>query len=187
MAELQAPLAVSQQGAVTTTSTQTELHEPVISVVNAAGPTGRPLVGLNVNGRTTICFIDTGSEATLIKSSAAILTDACRKLRSRSSSKILRGVTGQPLHVTSEWTLAFNLDDNLTVPHQAAEVDTTFPGDILVGMDLLRRLNFTLSHSTITNNAVLTLEGREFSVVYTDHKTLGICPVTRNKTLPTTR
>ncbi|ROT74240.1 hypothetical protein C7M84_007268 [Penaeus vannamei] len=184
MVELPAQLAALQQGAGTTTSTQTE---SMISVVSAMGSTGRPLVELSVNGRTTLCFIDTGSEATLVKSSAAILMDTSHRPRSRSSSKILRGVTGQPLHVTSELTLPFHLDDDLTVSHQVAEADISFPGDILIGMDLLRRLDFALSHCATTNKAVLVLEGRSFAVVYTDHQSLGVCPVTSTDILPTTQ
>jgi len=159
----------------------------MISVVSAMGSTGRPLVELSVNGRTTLCFIDTGSEATLVKSSAAILMDTSHRPRSRSSSKILRGVTGQPLHVTSELTLPFHLDDDLTVSHQVAEADISFPGDILIGMDLLRRLDFALSHCATTNKAVLVLEGRSFAVVYTDHQSLGVCPVTSTDILSSTQ
>ncbi|XP_037773064.1 uncharacterized protein LOC119568596 [Penaeus monodon] len=136
---------------------------------------GRPLVGLNINGKITLCFLDTGSEATLIKPSVIAMITSCQKLQHKPSNKILRGVTGQPLHVSAEVTLHFHMADDSTIVHQASVVDASFPGDILIGMDLLRRLDFTFSSEALTGNAIITLQGHTFSVVYTNAESLKIC------------
>jgi len=58
--------------------------------------------------------------------------------------------------------------EDSVIVHQASVVDVSFPGDILIGMDLLRRLDFTFSSEASTGNATITLQGHEFTVVYTD-------------------
>jgi len=65
--------------------------------------------------------------------------------------------------------------EDSVIVHQASVVDVSFPGDILIGMDLLRRLDFTFSSEASTGNATITLQGHKFSVVYTDAESLKIC------------
>ncbi|XP_037777067.1 uncharacterized protein LOC119574050 [Penaeus monodon] len=173
--KLPVQLAELQKGAITSTYTQTETVTPQIAMLSSPKLSGRPLVGLNINGKTTLCFLDTGSEATLIKPSAIAMITSCQKLQHKPSNKILRGVTGQPLHVSAEVTLHFHMADDSTIVHQASVVDVSFPGDILIGMDLLRRLHFTFSSEASTGNATITLQGHTFSVVYTDAESLKIC------------
>ncbi|ROT64100.1 hypothetical protein C7M84_017974 [Penaeus vannamei] len=173
--KLPVQLAEFQKGAVTSTSTQTETTMSQIAMLSSLGLSGRPLVGLNINGKTTLCFIDTGSEATLIKPSAVAMIVSHQKLQHRTSTKILRGVTGQPLQVSTEVTLHFQMAEDSVIVHQASVVDVSFPGDILIGMDLLRRLDFTFSSEASTGNATITLQGHKFSVVYTDAESLKIC------------
>lgn len=142
--------------------------------MNATGPSGRPLVALRVNGQTVLCFLDTGSEATLIKLDTLQRIDPRNNLQHIESAKLLRGVTGQPLTTTSEITLHFQLDDVLSIPHRVTLADVTYPGDILLGMDFLRRLDFSLRHDPSTTSTRLFLEGRPFSVVYTDAESLHV-------------
>ncbi|ROT64090.1 putative retrovirus-related Pol polyprotein from transposon gypsy [Penaeus vannamei] len=173
--EAPSPAGGVPEGAVTSTSTQTETTMSQIAMLSSLGLSGRPLVGLNINGKTTLCFIDTGSEATLIKPSAVAMIVSHQKLQHRTSTKILRGVTGQPLQVSTEVTLHFQMAEDSVIVHQASVVDVSFPGDILIGMDLLRRLDFTFSSEASTGNATITLQGHKFSVVYTDAESLKIC------------
>ncbi|XP_037787716.1 uncharacterized protein LOC119583317 [Penaeus monodon] len=173
--KLPVQLAELQKGAITSTYTQTETITPQIAMLSSPRLSGRPLVGLNINGKTTLCFLDTGSEATLIKPSAIAMITSCQKLQHKPSNKILRGVTGQPLHVSAEVTLHFHMADDSTIVHQASVVDVSFPGDILIGMDLLRRLDITFSSEASTGNATIILQGHTFSVVYTDAESLKIC------------
>ncbi|ROT64098.1 hypothetical protein C7M84_017979 [Penaeus vannamei] len=81
--KLPVQLAEFQKGAVTSTSTQTETTMSQIAMLSSLGLSGRPLVGLNINGKTTLCFIDTGSEATLIKPSAVAMIVSHQKLQHR--------------------------------------------------------------------------------------------------------
>ncbi|ROT84536.1 hypothetical protein C7M84_022296 [Penaeus vannamei] len=184
MVELPTSLAKPQPGAITTgTQTHTSIS---VSTVNATGPSGRPLVALRANDQTVLCFLDTGSEATLIRPSILRRLDPQNNLRRIRSSKLLRGVTGQPLATTSEVTLHFQLDDDLFIPHQVTLVDVTYPGDILLGMDFLRRLDFSLTHDPNTTSSCLSLEGRPFSVVYTDVESLHVRVISTTASNPET-
>lgn len=49
---------------------------------------------------------------------------------------ILRGVTGQPLEVPTGVMLHFQMAEDSAIVHQASVVDVSFPGDILIGMNL---------------------------------------------------
>lgn len=184
MVELPTSLAKPRPGAITTgTQTHTSIS---VSTVNATGPSGRPLVALRANDQTVLCFLDTGSEATLIRPSILRRLDPQNNLRRIRSSKLLRGVTGQPLATTSEVTLHFQLDDDLFIPHQVTLVDVTYPGDILLGMDFLRRLDFSLTHDPNTTSSCLSLEGRPFSVVYTDVESLHVRVISTTASNPET-
>jgi len=104
---------------------------------------GRPLAVLSAEGKPTKCFIDTGSQVTLIKRTVLNRLDPDGKLRQRSSDKVLRGVSGTPMHPAAEVTLRYDLGQN-TVEHPTLMADLDFPGDVLIGIDLLHSLNFTL-------------------------------------------
>ncbi|ROT84305.1 hypothetical protein C7M84_022509 [Penaeus vannamei] len=89
-------LATLQEG--TRTRSITVQTEPVQTTAAVTTPAvgGRPVVALSVDGKTLLCFIDTGSQVTLVKPSALEVLDPAKKLRHHASSKILQGVSGEP-------------------------------------------------------------------------------------------
>jgi len=102
-------------------------------------------VALSINGHTLMCFIDTGSEATLIKPAPLRRLDPEHNLTYEQSNKVIHGVTGSPLYPQAEVRLHFNLGDRQTLQHATLIADLPFPGDMLIGIDFLRRVDFTLS------------------------------------------
>jgi len=85
-------------------------------------------------------------------------------------------VSGQPINTLSEVTLVFCLNSDLEMHHTVTVCDV-FPGDILLGMDFLRRTTFSLSSRSQDDSACLTLEGQEFHVNYTDAQSLQLSVV----------
>ncbi|ROT77060.1 hypothetical protein C7M84_004315 [Penaeus vannamei] len=65
----------------------------------------------------------------------------------------------------------------LEMHHTVTVCDVRFPGDILLGMDFLRRTTFNLSSRSQDDSACLTLEGQEFHVNYTDAQSLQLSVV----------
>ncbi|XP_037773237.1 uncharacterized protein LOC119568907 [Penaeus monodon] len=61
---------------------------------------GRPIIKLRVNGIIIDCFVDSGSEATIVKSEAMSLL---RIKKQKGLTKQLRGVSGNMLTVDAEW------------------------------------------------------------------------------------
>ncbi|ROT82635.1 hypothetical protein C7M84_024207 [Penaeus vannamei] len=134
-------LATLQEG--TRTRSITVQTEPVQTTAAVTTPAvgGRPVVALSVDGKTLLCFIDTGSQVTLVKPSALEVIDPAKKLRHYASSKILQGVSGEPFHPAAEVTLSFNIKRSCaTSPPIVA--DLSFHGDVLLGTDFLRRQDF---------------------------------------------
>ncbi|ROT68898.1 hypothetical protein C7M84_012960 [Penaeus vannamei] len=124
---------------------------------------GRPVVALSVDGKTLLCFIDTGSQ----------------KLRHYASSKILQGVSGEPFHPAAEVTLSFNISKDLVLLHRTIVADLSFHGDVLLGTDFLRRQDFTLQSEAQSPHGLLILGGCELSLLYTDAHSLQISLGTR--------
>ncbi|ROT64841.1 hypothetical protein C7M84_017192 [Penaeus vannamei] len=92
-------------------------------------------------------FIDTGSEATLLKHSAQTLIAPSRTSEPR---RRLQGASGASLAIT---------------------------GDILIGIDLLKRLDFRLGYDSRTNNSYLRLRGKAFTVRYVNKDSLELTAV----------
>jgi len=130
-------------------------------------------VALNINGYTLMCFIDTGSEATLIKPSILKQIDPDRKLCYQQCNRAIQGVTGSLHCPQTEVFLPFYLD-NRTLQHCALVENLPFPGDVLLGVDLLRKVRFTLSSEADLPHGTLTLGNQLYSVVYTDTSSLHI-------------
>ncbi|ROT67616.1 hypothetical protein C7M84_014292 [Penaeus vannamei] len=115
-------LATLQEGTRTRSITvQTEPSKHSSSDYPAVG--GRPVVALSVDGKTLLCFIDTGSQVTLVKPSALEVLDPAKKLRHHASSKILQGVSGEPFHPAAEVTLSFNISKDLVLLHRTTVAD----------------------------------------------------------------
>ncbi|ROT85371.1 hypothetical protein C7M84_015746 [Penaeus vannamei] len=164
--ERQEPLAGSIQGAPHVKTL------PLKKGMAVTGPTGWPVAELNVSGSTVRCFIDTGSEATIIKPQALKRIDPHNYVRRRKTFSILRGMSGQLINTLSEVTLVFCLNSDLEMHHTVTVCDVRFPGDILLGMDFMSRTTFSLSSRSQDDSACLTLEGQEFHVNYTDAQSL---------------
>jgi len=130
-------------------------------------------VPLNVDGTTLIGFIDTGSEASIIKLRTLTLLDTEGSLHRKNPTRTLKGVAGEPLDTLCEVTLSLNF--GLTeVNHRVAVCNAKFPGDILLGMDLLQRTNFCLSSHATEEEASFSIEGHTFPITFTDKPTLRI-------------
>lgn len=125
-----------------------------------------------------MAFIDTGSEVTLIKETALQLVDPERRLHRRASKKVLRGVSGKPVYPEAEVTLSLHMDDSFSIPHTTLVAELDFPGDLLIGMDLLRRVDFSLTAEAGADHGVLMIEGRSVTVVFTDSQSLQVNVVT---------
>lgn len=81
-----------------------------------------------------MCTIDTGSECTIVK--AGIISKL--KIKGNGSSKQLKGVSGSCLPVEPEAAIKFLVNDKLFVRHHVCCVSgISFPGNVLIGMDLL--------------------------------------------------
>jgi len=145
---------------------------------------GRPLAVLSAEGKPTKCFIDTGSQVTLIKRTVLNRLDPDGKLRQRSSDKVLRGVSGTPMHPAAEVTLRYDLGQN-TVEHPTLMADLDFPGDVLIGIDLLRSLNFTLRSKANSSHGELVLGDCQYPVVFTEARSLKISLLTTTCSIAT--
>ncbi|ROT75285.1 hypothetical protein C7M84_006181, partial [Penaeus vannamei] len=71
---------------------------PLKKGMAVTGPPERPVAELNVSGSTVRCFIDTGSEAKIIKPQVLKQVDPHKNVRQRKTFSILRGVSGQPIN-----------------------------------------------------------------------------------------
>lgn len=134
--------------------------------------TGRPTTQLTVNGVRLTAFIDTGSEITLIKKEVLSTLPSCK---TRSSSRTLRGVAGKIIEVCEEVDLKFTIGNQVKCRHRVSCVSAvSFPGDILIGVDWLRRFNYEIVHSNYPKKSYLTLQGIRLPVTYTDEPSLEV-------------
>ncbi|XP_037799860.1 uncharacterized protein LOC119594849 [Penaeus monodon] len=124
---------------------------------------GRPLVCLQVNGKTTVCFLDTGSEVTIVNEAHVNMLPGVRMLQ---TSQSLQGVSGPPKTVVAEADLTFRLHPDFVLTHRTCVATVVyFPGDVLLGMDLLHRLSFRLIHSPASS--LLEVNGHYHQITYT--------------------
>ncbi|ROT65263.1 gag-pol fusion protein [Penaeus vannamei] len=136
---------------------------------------GRPQVILPVNDRKITCFIDTGSEVTVLKEEAAKLLPGIRMLR---SSRTLKGVAGMPKSVEAEADLKFTIHPGLDLVHRTCITSGIhFPGDMLVGMDLLRRLPVVIFISPNSSDSYLELDGHRHVVTFVGEESSHCCEV----------
>lgn len=141
--------------------------------VSDAVYSGRLLISLSVNGVACDCFIDSGSEVTLIKNSCK---DKFKINKVRPHFHSLQGASGQPFRTTEDADLLFYILPEIKCKHRVilAPNDVSFPGEMMLGVDFLRRFNFRLSlyHSPLRNYA--TFNGIVFKMKYSDHASLGL-------------
>lgn len=147
--------------------------------IAAQGPCGRPLVKIRVHGIPMTAFIDTGSEVTLLKMER---TKSITPKRIYHQARGLRGVSGRLFEATSEWDVKISLGDGRKTRqchHRVCVVEgVDFPGEILIGMDFLRRFCYRLVNNPVSRKSYLRLGGVTLPVTYTDGCTLGISGIT---------
>jgi len=109
-----------------------------------------------------VCFVDTGSELTMVKRTAAkLLSDICVQ----ESSRALQGVLGPPTAVTAEADLTVMIHSRLSLAHRVCIVDgLQFPGDVLLGMDVLRRFPVRLSFNASWSS--MELGGQPYKIFF---------------------
>jgi len=130
---------------------------------------------LPVNGKEVTCFIDTGSEVTVLKEEAAKLLPGIRMLR---SSRTLKGVAGMPKSVEAEADLRFTIRPGLDLVHRTCITSGIhFPGDMLVGMDMLRRFPVILCILPNSSDSYLELDGHRHEITFVGEESLHCCEV----------
>jgi len=127
---------------------------------------------LNIEGKLLQAFIDTGSQVTLIKK------EAVAHLSPRKSfiaHRGLRGVAGKELPVIEELDVEVRLISGKRLIHRVIVVDAvSFPGDLLVGVDLLRRVHYKIIHDADTQDAYLHLDNEVYPLQYEKGESLGL-------------
>ncbi|XP_037779410.1 uncharacterized protein LOC119575949 [Penaeus monodon] len=93
------------------------------------------------------------------------------------SSKTLQGVAGAPMSVLGEMDVGFTIGKSKLLHRVCVADKINFPGDLLMGMDFLRRLDMRLVTSNKFSGAYLLLGGVHFSVKYTGEESLGCVSV----------
>lgn len=93
------------------------------------------------------------------------------------SSKTLQGVAGAPMSVLGEMDVGFTIGKSKLLHRVCVADKINFPGDLLMGMDFLHRLDMRLVTSNKFSGAYLLLGGVHFSVKYTGEESLGCVSV----------
>jgi len=145
--------------------------------------TGRPVITMDVGGSLVKAFIDTGSSATLMKYSLCSKVSFMSKAR---PARRLLGVTGTLLSTAEERDVKFVLSPCLSCIHRVIIVENVqFPGEVLLGIDFLRRFSFKFVYRHPPAKSCITLQSVQFPVSYTDSPSLQLQTVTHvNAPLP---
>ncbi|ROT64520.1 hypothetical protein C7M84_017548 [Penaeus vannamei] len=147
-------------------STEPELPEAQIQA-------GRPLLNCVVAGTKVLAFLDSGSEATVVKESCF------RRISNTPLSphpRGLRGASGAALDIKGRATLEFKFSRACKCRHSVFVVDddTRFPAEVLIGVDLLRRFNFKLNLSPVSGASSASFNGVQLGVSFSGAGSLGI-------------
>jgi len=147
-------------------STEPELPEAQIQA-------GRPLLNCVVAGTKVLAFLDSGSEATVVKESCF------RRISNTPLSphpRGLRGASGAALDIKGRATLEFKFSRACKCRHSVFVVDddTRFPAEVLIGVDLLRRFNFKLNLSPVSGASSASFNGVRLGVSFSGAGSLGI-------------
>ena len=133
---------------------------------------GRAMCTLWMNGKEVTAFIDTGSEVTLVKSQVAHQLHIPRTLGTR---RTLTGVSGSEISADFEFDASFILSSTVRCVHRVVSGSgVCFPGDLLIGMDWLRRFNFMLVCYISPPMAYLVLNGVQVPIRFTDEASCGV-------------
>jgi len=127
------------------------------------------MIKIHVNGAPIMAFIDTGSAITIVKEEHL---PRFKLAKQHGCYRVLQGISGTPMEVTEEVDLPIQLSDSVSITHRASVLDTRFPGDILLGMDFLRRFAFSLHHEPPPRFSYLCILGCLLDVTFTKHSSL---------------
>lgn len=127
---------------------------------------------LMVDGHPFRCLIDTGSEVTLLKNSFKYHLQSSRW---HKPTRFLAGVTGTTLAVTGEVDAVFSVSASKSFVHRVCVVEgLSFPGELLVGTDLLRRFEYSLVGDPSPQSGHLKLDEVILPITYTNTSSLRI-------------
>nr|XP_045625164.1 uncharacterized protein LOC123774698 [Procambarus clarkii] len=92
------------------------------------------------------------------------------QVRLKEGGAQLTAVNGQHFDVLGKCILTFNIEKDKPCIHECTVVDNvTFPGDILLGMDFLKRFTYSLTSEKGARHSRLQLGSVSFPVKLTDH------------------
>jgi len=132
---------------------------------------GQPMIVLEVGGRPFSCFLDTGSEVTMVKKEAVT---CMLGVRLHASLRALQGVSGWPVPVVAEADLTFTINPKSTVIHRTCVVENLrFPGDVLIGMDLLHRFPVRMILDGVPDASYVELDGYRCKLTFTRGGSMG--------------
>ena len=108
-------------------------------------------------------LVDSGSSSTLIKNSLAISLANRNKLKIISCSNQLKSVSGSHLDVLGKISLNFNINGE-NIIHYAIVVgnNVSFPGGMLLGRDLLKRMDASINFGNFYYNNFVSLLGEKY-------------------------
>lgn len=145
---------------------------PRVAMLEPQIKRGRPLIRLLVNGMICTCFVDTGSEVTILKESA------CRKLNVMSLTPIERtfkGASGAIFSGQGEVNVHFSIEDTVQCTHPVVVFkEISFPGDVLLSTDFLRRFNFQLVANHTPPRNFMSFNDVRVPFWFSDQTSLGL-------------
>lgn len=142
----------------------------------------RPMIKIRVNGKKLVAFIDTGSQVSIIK------RDVCNNWRGCKISKAKRDITavnGNDINVEGQTDLYFELGESYKVHACLVVSGVRFPGDLLLGMDFLRRFDFLLSYGKGRGTSRLILDEVSFPIKFIEHPSIVASMSRSNKLFKT--
>lgn len=140
----------SQACAIQSVETQMSLPEVRVYEMDE-----RPLVTLYVNGKSVLCFRDTGFKSPLLRPVLwERLIPTTHYHNSRPSLKALQGISGKAFTSTAEVCLGFTLREGLIHYCRITIADLDFPGDILLRINFLRSMFYVAASRIFFNSYI---------------------------------
>ncbi|XP_063615437.1 uncharacterized protein LOC134788475 isoform X1 [Penaeus indicus] len=133
---------------------------------------GRPLLYMHVNGMLCTCFLDTGSEVTIISECVS------KRLNIHSitpTGRTFKGASGAIFSGQGETNVHFCIDDLVQCTHPVVVFkDISFPGDVLLGIDFVRRFNFQFVANHTPPGNYMSFDDVKVPFWFSDLTSLGI-------------
>jgi len=144
-------------------------------------PTGRPLIQLFCDRSRKEAFLDTGSSVSLVKRTSLENVSS----RIHPCVKSLTDVSGSTLQTGGEVDIDIQIA-GMSCKHRFVVTDyLKFPGDVLLGMDFLRRFDFKMVHKRSPCRSYLILQDIRLPLKYTDNVSCRIQSVNSSKPVST--